>query len=149
MKKSYLIVLFLGALFMLWSCNKNNPDEIPYVNVNTVVDLSVPSSFDLQVPGGWIYIAGGNKGIIVFHNFDGNFLAIERTCPYKPFDACNIITVDSSNIFFRCGQYDTNGWQPCCNSKFTVDGFVSNGPATRPLRLYNVVRNGNRVYINY
>ena len=142
-------ILFYTILTsIILSCgNKNKDDDIPVTPVNIYIDLNINTSAPLSVPGGFIYITGGNKGIIIFHNFDDNFLAIERTCSYHPYDACNLITMDNNGIILKCGKYTGNNFDVCCGSEFTVDGNPSKTPATRPLRLYTVTKNGNQLHV--
>jgi Rieske Fe-S protein len=141
-----LRLLLLSLLFM--QCHtKNKDDEIPAVPVNIYIDLNINTSAPLSVLGGYIYVTGGNKGIIVLHNFDDNFLAIERTCSYHPYDACNLITVDSGGVFYKCGKYNGSNFEACCGSQFTLDGFVSKGPASRPLRTYTTSKSGSQLHI--
>lgn len=141
----------LGLFFFLFvfaRCgNKTKDDEIPLVPVNIYLDLNVNSNAPLNLPGGYINISGGNKGILVFHNFDDTYIAFERTCSYHPYDACNLITMDNSGVVLLCGKYNGNTFEPCCGSQFTIEGYVSKGPATRPLRTYTVNRSGNQVHI--
>jgi hypothetical protein len=138
----------LLTIVMFVQCgNKNKDDEIPLVPVNIYIDLNLNSSAPLNFLGGFIYVTGGNKGIIVVHNFDDNYLAIERTCSYHPYDACNLITVDSSGIQYRCGKYGVGAFETCCGSAFMLDGFVSKGPATRPLKTYSVLKSANQLHV--
>ncbi len=141
-----LYSLFVLSLFTQCG-NKNKDDEIPAVPVNIYIDLNVNSSAPLNFAGGYIYVTGGNKGIIVFHNFDDNYLAIERTCSYHPYDACNLITVDSNGIIFKCGKYNASAFEVCCGSQFSIEGYVNKGPATRPLRTYTVSKSANQLHV--
>lgn len=145
MKKYFLYILI--ALFVSSCGNKNKDDEIPLTPVNIYIDLNINSSAPLTVLGGYIYVNGGNKGIIVLHNFDDNYLAIERTCSFHPYDACNLITVDNSGVTLKCGKYNGNNFEACCGSEFTLEGYVSKSPATRPLKLYNTVKSGNQLHV--
>lgn len=142
-------LLFFSLLaFLFAGCgDKNKDDDIPVVPVNINIDLNINSSAPLNNVGGYIYVTGGNKGIIVFHNFDNNFLAIERTCSYHPYDSCNLITMDNSGLVLKCGRYDGNNFITCCGSAFTIEGFASKEPATRPLRQYNVTKTANQLRI--
>jgi hypothetical protein len=137
----------LAFCLLLVQCGRNNDDEIPSVPVNIYLDLNINSSLPLSTMGGYIYINGGNKGIIVFHNFDDNYLAIERTCSYHPYDACNLVTVDNSGIIYKCGKYNGSDFEPCCGSEFSIEGYVNKSPATRPLRTYSVSKSGNSLHI--
>ncbi len=145
MKKIAFYILF--TLFFTRCTNKNKDDEIPVVPVNIYIDLNLNSSAPLNTVGGYIYESGGNKGILVFHNFDDRYLAIERTCSYHPYDTCNLITMDKSGLILKCGKYNGNSFIDCCGSAFTFEGFVSKSPATQSLRTYSAVKSGNSLHI--
>lgn len=138
----------LMTLTLFTQCgNKNKDDEIPVVPVNIYIDLNINTSAPLNTLGGYIYVAGGNKGIILLHNYDDNYLAIERTCSYHPYDSCNLITMDNSGISLKCGSYSGTNFNVCCGSTFTIEGYVSKSPATRPLRTYTVSKSANILHI--
>jgi hypothetical protein len=144
--KKFAFYTLVSLLFI--SCgNKNKDDAIPATPVNIYLDLNINSSAPLSVFGGYIYVPGGNKGIIVFHNFDDNYLAIERTCSYHPYDACNLITMDNNGVILKCGKYNGSTFEACCGSEFSVEGYVNKAPATRPLRLYTVSKSANQLHI--
>ncbi|MCK9481202.1 MAG: hypothetical protein M0R38_05505 [Bacteroidia bacterium] len=137
-----LIVLTL-CIVLTYSCNKNNDkDVIPNVPVSIRVNMELPLYSKLLIPGNYIYLEGGNKGITLFHGFDDQYYATDRICPYQPFDACSKVELDS-NFTFRCGSSINGIFEQCCASKFQYDGQISNGPAIYPLKSYRVYRSGN------
>ncbi len=138
--------MILGVLFTQCG-SKNKDDEIPVVPVNIYLDLNINSSVPLNIIGGYLYITGGNKGIIVFHNFDDSYSAIERTCSYHPYDSCNLITMDISGLVLKCGKYTGSNFTNCCGSAFSIEGYVSKSPATLPLRMYTVLKSSNQLHI--
>jgi hypothetical protein len=141
-------LLYLCSFLCLAGCGpKNTDDEIPLVPVNFYVDLNVNTSLPLNNLGGYIYRTEGNKGIVIIHNYNDAFLAIERTCSYHPYDSCNLITMDNNGLELKCGKYNGNDFVPCCGSKFTMEGYVNKGPATRPLRSYSVTKNGSQLHV--
>jgi hypothetical protein len=134
--KQYTILL----LFFLFSCSKNDSSVIPYVPVNILIYASDPSFTNLNPIGGWIYLQGGSRGILIFRKSSDEFLAYDRHCTYQPENSCAKIMVDPNNNFLAI---DT-----CCKSKFyLMDGSVNQGPATIPLKKYNTSFDGNRLNI--
>ncbi len=127
-------------LLVLLSCNKQgNSDGIPYVQVNIQLYTSDPTFFNLTTVGGWEYINGGSKGIIVYRNGIDEFKAFDRHCSYLPQESCSRVFIDSSNIM----AVDT-----CCGSQFIItDGLVTNGPAVQGLKEYQTSYDGNRLLI--
>jgi nitrite reductase/ring-hydroxylating ferredoxin subunit len=135
------------------ACKKDNTQEqtsdfFPPVQVNVSINLAFPQYSDLNNLQGFAYLPEGNKGIIVYHTLDDRFVAFDRTCSYSPNDACAFVSVDSSRIQFRCGQFKPN-FVPCCGSKFEASsGIVQTGPARIALKQYFTARNGNTILIS-
>ena len=77
---------------------------------------------------------GGVKGIIVVRQNASTYLAFERNCPYRPYDACATVTLDRSRLFMR---------DSCCNSQFDLQGQITGGPTPRPLKQYSTNLQGN------
>ncbi|MBL4623978.1 MAG: hypothetical protein JKY42_02375 [Flavobacteriales bacterium] len=124
----------LGILILFLGCSKSSDTGIPYVQVNIQLYTTDPVFFNLSAVGGWEYINGGSKGILVYRSGIDEFKAYDRHCPYQPGDACSKISVDSSNII----AIDT-----CCGSQFVItDGQVTNGPAVEPLKEYQTSYDG-------
>ncbi|MGB0403607.1 MAG: hypothetical protein ACPGEG_05870 [Salibacteraceae bacterium] len=129
MKLKYILFLFLIALFS--NCNKNNADDIytsiPEVEVDIFLNLNEPSNYNLTYVGGWIYIPGGSRGIIVYRLQD-SFIAFERHTPYQSEKTCAFVVVDSTDLY---------AIDQCSESTFLLlDGSVTKGPAAIPLKRY-------------
>lgn len=128
--------LFGFAVFILWAsgCRKEEQGGVPYTRVDIQFNVNNPAYVDLQVPGGWIYITGGSRGIIVYRKTMDDFVAMDRHCPYRPEDGCQVF-VDATQVTVR----DT----VCCGSAFLiVDGSVTQQPAAIGLQQYNTTFNG-------
>ena len=132
---------FLGLLlFFLTDCTKNNENPVPTVYVDFTIYLSQPAYTNLNAVGGWVYLTGGARGIIVYRLSIDTFKAYDRNCTYNPSDADARVSVDSSGLF----AVDAS-----CGSKFVlIDGSVNHGPATVSLRQYNASYDGvNSVHV--
>lgn len=120
-------------------CNNTNSSGIPYVNVNYRILVGTPDYAPLQAIGGYTYINGGSKGIIVYRYSQDEFLAFDRHCTFQPQDNCRV-TVDDTQI--------TAVDLECCDSKFIlVDGSVIDGSAARGLQQYRTSFDGNTLWI--
>lgn len=126
----------------LSSCKDDPVDSpVPYAPVNIVLYESDPQFFALNAVGGWTYLSGGSRGIIVHRRAQDEFVAYDRHCPYKVEDPCGITEV-SNNGFSIVDS--------CCGSTFSLyDGSVTKGPATLPLKGYFTSWYGNRVEITH
>lgn len=132
--RAKIVILFVLLFAISFSCKKKE-DTVPYVEVNFDISLTDPSFVDLNAVGGWVYVTGGVRGIIIFRKSQNEFVSYERNCPYKSSENCSRVSVDSSNV---------KASDPCCGTIFSVlDGSVISGPSSRPLKQYNTLLNGN------
>ncbi|MDQ3047471.1 MAG: hypothetical protein M3R27_08000 [Bacteroidota bacterium] len=137
MKSIFLSILFL-SVFISGGCKKDE-NSIPNTAVDIYIYTNNPSFIDLNAVGGWVYITGGVRGILIYRKSTSEFMAYDRNCTYQPNDPCATVVVDNSNIIAR----DT-----CCNSQFSmVDGSVIQAPAGLPLKGYNTTFDGNVLHI--
>ena len=119
--------IFMVNIF-LCSCGDKEQHPIPNVAVSLIINLDLPSYQSLNNVGGWAYIDGGSKGIVVYRGFD-NFIALDRHSTYDAAADCSIATVDSVNFFVL-----NDG---CSASQYNImDGTVTKGPAKWGLKSY-------------
>jgi hypothetical protein len=141
------LIPLLVLVILSSSCDDNTPNNgqviIPDVPVSITVNMDLPLHYHLQNLGGYTLLDGGNRGIFLVHNFDDEYYAIERTCTLNPDLDCSIIQIDTSNIQLRCGTYDNDTFTHCCQSLYSFDGFVLQGPSQFALKRYNVFKNGS------
>lgn len=139
LKKNFFLLLILLTGIELLSCKKRDSGDIPNVPVDIYIYTTDPLFFNLQVPGGWEYITGGSRGILVYRVTNSEFMAFDRHCPYMPENPCGQIAVNSTNI---------SAVDSCCGSQFSiVDGSIQKGPATLPLRQYQAAFDGTVLHI--
>ena len=120
-------LLFVLNLFLNLGCNKNN-QIVPYVYVDLYVNISLPSYSNLNAIGGWVYVSGGSKGIILYRQTADQFAAYDRHCTYNSDNPCGPASVDSTHSFVECS---------CDGSQYQLyDGLVIQGPATYSLKSY-------------
>jgi len=125
-------------LFFFSNCKKND-DPVPYVFVNFYVSLSSPQFTNLTSVGGWVYVTGGYKGIIIYRNSIDEFCAYDRACPYKPSIEKERVDVEANGI---------TAIDSSCGSRFLlIDGSVVNGPAKISLKSYKTYYNGTTLQI--
>jgi hypothetical protein len=147
-----LLILYAVFLVLLTSsCTKNqvNPDPIIEVPVNITINMALPQYEHLLYQGGFVYEEGGVKGVVIVHHSDDQYYAFDRACSYQPNNACSRIEVDSSILLFRCGQTNNNNFVKCCESRFSFDGSVFNGPSVFGLKHYFVSKSGNLLNIKH
>lgn len=136
----YLVSCLLPGLA---ACGSKNDDQplIPYAPVNMSLVLTNQEYVNLRANNGAVMVPvrgpagnGGVKGIIVVRQNASTYLAFERNCPYRPYDACATVSLDRSRLFMR---------DSCCNSQFDLQGQITGGPTSRPLKQYSTNLQGN------
>lgn len=138
---SHIKIYFLLALLAITieACKKNKNTVIPYIPVNIYIYPSDPSFNKINTPGGWAYLNGGSRGIIIYRRSNEEFVAYDRHCTYDTENPCGQVEVTSSQII---------AIDSCCMSEFVLtDGSVSKSPASVPLQAYQVSFNGNELHI--
>jgi len=139
--KHSLIIVISSLLFLLSvsSCRKRKNTIVPYIPVNIYIYTSDPRFNTLNTPGGWVYLNGGSRGIIVYRRSNEEFVAYDRHCTYDVDNPCGQVAVSSTQI---------TAVDSCCMSEFVLtDGSVVKNPASVPLQVYQVRFNGNELHI--
>jgi hypothetical protein len=132
---------FLVLLFLLLTpqCKKDKQDEIPYVYVNFYINVNSTQYLGLNNIGGYVYVTGGVRGIIIYRRSTDEFMAYDRDCPYQPSNANAIIDVDASAVM----AIDSS-----CGSQFLLlDGSIVKGPATIFLKQYHTTFDGTTLHV--
>jgi hypothetical protein len=62
---------------------KQNTHPVPYVPFNQSIDLNLPSYYSLAGVGGYAYVVGGSRGIIVYRRSLDEFIAFDRHSPSR------------------------------------------------------------------
>lgn len=147
-----LFVLLSGLSCKKDSSSGTSTDFFPPVAVRIDINLALPQYNVLTLPQGWVYEVGGNRGVVIYHTINDEYVAFDRTCPVDPQKDCAFVSVDSSNTFYRCAQFPNSG-KNCtgagfCNSRFdAAGGFPVSGSAKLALRQYYVKKDGTFLHI--
>ncbi len=133
----FFSILLLLPLLLVSCGDENEESLIPYVYVNFTI---YPNTLDYIPDGGYIYVTGGYKGIIIYRNTHDEFLAFERACPYDPLVDGARVEVESSGIIAT---------DPVCGSRFILtDGSPIQGPATVSLKQYRTRYDGYSLIVS-
>ena len=132
MAKRLFTCLLLLSLALVFSCKKKN--RVPYAPIDIYINITLPLYSNLNVIGGWVYVSGGSKGLIVYRQTSEAFMIYDRHCTYDVNAACAPAAVDSTNLAISCN---------CDGSQYQIyDGAVINGPATYSLQQYESIYDG-------
>ena len=144
LKKYFYLFASLAILIAINSCKKNSPSgQVPNSSVDVYIYVTDPLFVNIDPVGGWTYVAGGSRGILVYRKANSgtntDFIAYDRHCPYLPENTCGLIEVDVSG---------TQAIDSCCVSKFLLnDGAVISGPSPYPLKIYQNTCDGSVLHI--
>jgi nitrite reductase/ring-hydroxylating ferredoxin subunit len=95
----------------------------------------MPAEHSPAAPGELVVIDIDGSQVAIA-NLDGEIHAFDDDCSHR---ACPLSEGDLEGAFITC---------PCHKSRFDVrTGAVLNGPATSPIRVRRVVRDGDRILI--
>ena len=143
---SFLLLHF--SFLLISACGAKNEAQplIPYAPVNLSLNLTNQQYAALRTDNGAVVLPvkgpagdGGVKGVIVVRQNAGTYLAFERNCPYQPYAACAIVSLDrNSRLFMR---------DSCCNSQFDLRGQITGGPAPSSLKQYSTSVQGGLLNI--
>lgn len=129
----------LLAIVVLSACSSDTVRPgIPNVPVNEQISVNSLQYPMLRQDGGYAYIQGGYRGIIVVRQNASTYYAFERACPYDPDANCGVVSADQSNLFLT---------HSCCGSQFNFQGAVTSGPAVYGLLQYRTSLVNNILYI--
>ena len=143
-----LLLIVCCSLLVASACGSKNDDQplIPYGPVNLSLNITNQQYAALRMDNGAVTLSvkgpagdGGVKGVIVVRQSQGVFLAFERNCPYRPYDACALVSLDRNSYLFMRDS--------CCNSQFDLRGQIAGGPTSRPLKQYSTSLQGTLLNI--
>ena len=133
-----------GILLAASACGSKSDEQplIPYAPVNLSINITNQQYAELRRDNGAVVLPvkgpagdGGVKGVIVVRQSQGVFLAFERNCPYQPYDAYALVSLDHSSRLFMQDSL--------CKSQFDMKGQITGGPTPRPLKQYNTSLQGS------
>ena len=133
--RTNLIKIFFTLIILIAfniSCGDKNT-VVPHVYVHFELDLNQADMQDLISIGGYVFVTGGHRGIVIYHNSVDEFSAYNRSCTYHPNEEC------------RVGDSDKWGTLicDCCDSEYFLfnDAIPIKEPATIALQKYRVTYN--------
>ena len=139
--KIYSLLLLLTVVITACKKDKNqfNGQYIPAAYVSFSKNLDLPDMAPIRVAGGWVYVVGGEKGIILYRYSQDQINAYERTSPYNSGVGCQIfVPQDNQTIVL-----DT-----CSSTSYQLNtGNVIEGPGTQPLYQYRTEIRNNVLYV--
>lgn len=136
------ILLILGMLILTGSfCGCGDERcSTPIGEAYCVLEPDSPLYYSLNTVGGYEYLVGGHRGLVVIRTALDEFVCYERSCP-----ACHDVAVEVSKDW-GSGVLEC----PQCGSRFSVytEGVPLDGSITRcPLYQYSTTYDGFELHI--
>jgi hypothetical protein len=135
------ILLFLiTAALLAAACGRETRCYVPIGLTNFSIDPNSAYYPGLNYVGGYMYLTGGHRGVVVVRTSFDSFVAYERTCPADSTSAV-AISDEYGSALLEC---------PECHSLFIVeaDGYPMEGSATTcPLYQYGTTYSGGELWV--
>lgn len=137
------IILFFCLAIFLTACKKNKNHPVPNIPFDMTIDINLPSYNALIGVGGWAYVVGGSRGIIVYRRSIEEFIAFDRHSPEDPDAACahplypepdNFLTLKDSCSGAKFSLYDGS---PINGSEFGLRQYQTSYNGSNLVRIYN------------
>ena len=131
--------LLLATLFLA-ACGKDTVCNVPIGLTNFQIEPNSALYYGLNNVGGYEYLTGGHRGVIVVRIARDQFVAYERTCPEDGTTPV-VVSDDWGSALLEC---------PACHSCFITetDGLPMEGSATKcPLYQYGTTYTDGILYV--
>ena len=140
MKPFLILIIVFVFIIGVVSCKKQSENGVPLTTVDIYIYANSPSFVNLSAVGGYVYVTGGVRGILLYRKSSTEIMAYDRNCTYQSSQPCATVSVDATRIIATDSS--------CCHSKFSIyDGSVTQGPAAAPLKAYQTTFDGNQLHI--
>lgn len=136
-------LVWLVTVMLFMACNKNNQNPVPNIPIDITIDIALPSYMNLQGVGGYAYVNGGSKGIIVYRRSIGEFVAFDRHSPADAEGVCNQPLYPDANNFLELidscnnARFSLYDGSPISNSTFGLRQYATQFNGSNLLRIYN------------
>lgn len=134
------IIFLLFSLALCCACKNDNKCNTSIGDARCTIDLRNANYTALTHPGGYVYITGGYRGIVVICNSLSDYVAFDRTCPCD-----NNSRVEMSKEW--AGLLEC----PTCHTTFNPQSYgypFDDGATSCPLNRYNTILDGTILYIS-
>lgn len=141
MKIKLILLLLLCSLVQI-SCKKKNAHPVPLIPTDITINIYLPSYSALTGVGGWAYVAGASKGIVVYRRGVDDFVAFDRHSPANDgkCDQALVINVDNFLILDDLcsgAQFSLYDGSPISGSDWGLRQLQTTWDGSDQLRIFN------------
>lgn len=135
-----ILNIFILLLFFIASgCKKNNNEHpVPSYSFDITINIDLPSYSQLVGVGGYAYVSGGSRGIIVYRRAIDDFVAFDRHSPKDPNGTCSEALTPDVDNFLQLNDI-------CSDATFSLYDGSSISGSEFGLRQYQTVWNGTNM----
>lgn len=141
-RKTAIQILFFFLGIGLFACQKNKKHPVPSIPFDILIYINLPSYSSLEAVGGWAYVEGGSKGIVVYRRSYDEFIAFDRHSPAEDgicgfpltTDPDNFLELNDSCSGAKFSLYDGS---PISGSEFGLRQYQTWWDGGTGLRIYN------------
>lgn len=142
MKVPIIFVLMFLLGMSTFSCNKNKRHPVPSIPFDISININLPTYSDLTGVGGYAFVDGGSKGIIVYRRSTNEFVAFDRHSPANDgtcdqplvLNADNFLELDDQCDGAKFSLYDGS---PISGSEVGLRMYTTSFDGANYLRIYN------------
>lgn len=134
------IVVIIAVTVLAAACGRESRCYVPIGLTNFTIEPNSAYYSGLNNVGGYMYLTGGHRGVVIVRTAYDHFVAFERTCPADSTTAVNISDEFGSSLL-EC---------PKCHTLFVTkaDGYPMDGGATAcPLYQYSTSYSGGELWV--
>lgn len=138
-----VFILLLAGLTVSSSCKKkNNLNPVPSIPLDITININLPSYNALTGVGGWAYVEGGSKGIVVYRRSIDEFVAFDRHSPAND-GTCEQSLVTNEDNFLQLDDlcsgatFSLYDGSPMSGSEFGLRMYMTFFDGSDNLRIYN------------
>lgn len=148
-----LFIAALAASLLITGCDKGNNENPPLAYINISIQPNSTLYQELNVVGGWRYLDESDgvfppsRGLIVYRMSTKQFMAYDRTPPYKADSCCNPAKTNCTRLLV--GNEYPFVVDTCTASRYLIlDGSPAGGPTDRFLYTYYTEFDEYTLYIH-
>lgn len=142
MKLPIILMFAIILLTSAFSCNKNKLHPVPSIPFDITININLPTYSGLTGVGGYAYVDGGSKGVIVYRRNTHEFVAFDRHSPANEGE-CNDPLVPNNDNFLQLDDKCTGAafslydGSPISGSEFGLRMYITSFDGVANLRIYN------------
>ena len=131
------------VLLIVVSCRKNKNNPIPNIPFDITININLPAYSALSGVGGYAYVAGGSKGIIVYRRSLDEFVSFDRHSPVDLDGSCpEPLYPDSQNFLIlidscSAAKFSLYDGSPIAGSDYGLRAYQTTFNGTDLLRIFN------------